>query len=115
MRAFTLLFGIFLTVATAKAETITACDANKHVGELVTVEGVVSDVHHAKSGKATFINICGAFPNNGFSGVVFSDDAAKFPEIDLLKGKTVDITGRIKSYQGSTETILNDPAQLKIK
>jgi DNA/RNA endonuclease YhcR with UshA esterase domain len=115
MKATVLLFAIFLTITPARTETISACDANKHVGELVTVEGVVSDVHHAKSGKATFINMCGAFPNNGFSGVIFSDDLAKFPEIDSLKGKTIDITGRTKSYQGSPETILNDPAQLKVK
>ena len=116
MRAIILFFGLFLTIASAKAETISACDADKYVGKLVTVEGVVSKVRAAPSGKATFINMCGSFPNNGFTGVVFSEDAAKFPGIDSLEGKTVDITGRIQPYPGSfPEIILNDPSQLKVK
>jgi|ERR1700733_7679377 DNA/RNA endonuclease YhcR with UshA esterase domain len=115
MRAIVVVFGLFLTAASAKAETISACDADKYVGKLVTVEGVVSDVHHAASGKATFINVCGKFPNNGFSGVIFSDDANKFPDVDSLDGKTVDITGMVKPYQGRPEIILNDPAQIKAK
>lgn len=115
MRAIIVVSSIFLTAASAKAETISACDADKYVGKLVTVEGVVDDVHHAKSGKATFINECGKFPNNGFSGVIFSGDAAKFPGINSLKGKTIDITGRIQRHDGSPEIILNDPAQLKVK
>lgn len=115
MRAIVTAFSLFLTAASANAETISACDADKYVGKLVTVEGVVSDVHHARSGKATFIDMCGKFPNNGFGGVIFSDDATKFPDMDSLDGKTIDITGMIKAYQGRPEIILNDPAQIKTK
>jgi hypothetical protein len=38
MRAIVLLFGLFLTTVSAKADTISACDADKYVGKLVTVE-----------------------------------------------------------------------------
>jgi DNA/RNA endonuclease YhcR with UshA esterase domain len=117
MRTMIAVFGLFLTAASAQAETIPACDAGKHIGELITVEGVVTDVHHAKSGKTTFIDECGVYPNNGFSGVIFSDDLAKFPNVDSLKGKTIDITGRLQLYKnrGAPEIILNDPEQLKVK
>lgn len=50
-----------------------------------------------------------------YNGVIFSDDDGKFPEVDSLGGKTVDITGTIKLYQGRTEIILNDPAQIRTK
>jgi len=115
MRAIVIIFSLFLIAAPAQAATIPACDAGKHVGELITVEGVVDDVHHAKSGKATFINECGKFPNNSFCAVIFSADAEKFPDVDALKGKTIDITGRLKTYDGCPEIIMNDPAQLKVK
>jgi DNA/RNA endonuclease YhcR with UshA esterase domain len=49
------------------------------------------------------------------NGVIFSDDANKFPDVDSLDGKTVDITGMVKPYQGRPEIILNDPAQIKAK
>jgi|SRR5271154_7094931 len=113
MRAIILAVSLLVTALPAKAETIQPCDADKDVGKLVTVEGVVSKV--GASAKATFINMCGKFPNSGFTGVVFSDDLAKFPGIDSLEGKTVDITGRIQPYRTGPEIILNDPAQLKVK
>jgi len=81
----------------------------------VTVEGAVNEVHHAASGKVTFIDMCGRYPNNVFTGVIFKDDASKFPNIDSLNGKTIDITGTIKVYKEKPEIILNDPAQIKTK
>ena len=81
----------------------------------MTVEGVVSDVHHAASGRATFIDIGGRYPNNPFTAVIFSDDASKFPDVDTLNGKTVDVTGMIKNYKDRPEIILNDANQVKVK
>jgi DNA/RNA endonuclease YhcR with UshA esterase domain len=115
MRAFVLVPGIFLTVASAHAETISACDAAKYVDKLVTVEGTVSGVNHAASGKMIFVDMCGRYPNNALGVPILSDDAAKFPDIDSLGGKIIDVTGVIKLYQGRPEIILSDPAQLKVK
>jgi DNA/RNA endonuclease YhcR with UshA esterase domain len=86
-----------------------------HVGQNLTVEGVVSEVHHAASGKAIFIDIGGRYPNNPFAAVIFADDASKFPNVDSLEGKTVDISGSVRLYKGKPEIILNDPAQIKAK
>jgi DNA/RNA endonuclease YhcR with UshA esterase domain len=115
MKALLLAFGLALTAIPAAAETIAPAEAKAHVGQSVTVEGVVSEVHHAASGKVTFIDMGGHYPNNTFAGIIFSDDANKFPDVDSLGGKTVDITGTIKLYQGRPEIILNDPAQIKAK
>jgi len=109
------VLGLALTVTPALAETITPSDTPKYVGKSVTVEGVVSEVHHAASGKVIFIDIGGRYPDNAFAGVIFSGDAPKFPDVDSLEGKTVDITGAIKSHQGRPEIVLNDPAQIKAK
>ena len=115
MRAFVLALGFILAPILARAETIAPSDTQKYVGKSVTVEGPVNEVHHAVSGKVIFVDMGGRYPNNTFAGVIFSDDASKFPDVDSLGGKTVDITGTIKLYQGRTEIILNDPAQMKVK
>jgi DNA/RNA endonuclease YhcR with UshA esterase domain len=115
MKILVSILGLALTITPALAETIAPSETPKYVGKSVTVEGAVSEVHHAASGKVTFIDMGGRYPNNTFAGVIFSDDANKFSDIDSLDGKTVDITGTIKSYQGRTEIILNDPTQIKAK
>jgi DNA/RNA endonuclease YhcR with UshA esterase domain len=106
---------LIATATLAQTQVIAPADTQKYVGKSVTVEGPVSEVHHAASGKVTFIDMGGRYPNNTFAGVIFADDTSKFSDVDSLDGKTVDITGTIKLYQGRTEIILNDPAQIKAK
>ncbi len=115
MKTLILALGLLLTAAPALAETIRPEEAPAHVGQVVTVEGTVSEVHHAASGRATFIDMGGRYPDNVFAAVIFADDAGKFPNADALGGKTVDITGAIRLYQGRPEIILNDVSQIKAK
>jgi DNA/RNA endonuclease YhcR with UshA esterase domain len=115
MRAFILALGLALTAAPALAQTIQPSEAKDHVGQVVTVEGTVSNVHKVASGPATFIDMGGHYPNNVFTAVIFSSDASKFPDVETLNGKVVDITGRVTLYKGEPEIILNDPAQIKAK
>ena len=116
MRALILALALTLAAAPAPAQTIIPPeDCTKHIGGTVTVEGTVSEVHHAASGRATFIDMGGRYPNNAFAGVIFKDDADKIPNIDTLTGKIIDITGRVKDYKGNCEVIVNDPAQLRAK
>jgi DNA/RNA endonuclease YhcR with UshA esterase domain len=115
MRALVLAVGLALTATTsAVAETIQPSDAPQHLGQSVTVEGTVSEVYTARSG-VTFIDMGGRYPDQAFTGVIFADDSDKFPNVDSLTGKVVDITGRVQSYKGRLEIILNDAAQLKTK
>jgi DNA/RNA endonuclease YhcR with UshA esterase domain len=115
--AFVLLFAATAAPALAQTPppTIAPAAAKDHVGEQVTVEGVVGEVHHAASGRATFIDIGGRYPNNPFAAVIFESDAGKFANVDALDGKTIDVTGRIRLYRGAPEIILNDPGQIKAK
>ena len=115
MKSLVLTLGIVVLATSANAETISPAETQQYVGKNVTVEGPVSEVHHVASGKVTFIDMGGRYPNNTFAGVIFTDDASKFSDVDSLNGKTVDITGTVKLYQGRTEIILNDPVQIKAK
>jgi DNA/RNA endonuclease YhcR with UshA esterase domain len=114
MRALLFALGLAITATAALAETITPEEAPSHVGQSVTVEGAVSNVHTVASG-VTFLDMGGRYPNNAFTAVILKADAAKFPNMDALNGKTVDITGTVRLYKGAPEILLNDAAQLKAK
>ncbi len=62
MRAYQLAVVLMLMPVPALAETIAPCDAAKYVGKSVTVEGLVNEVHHAASGKVTFVDMGARYP-----------------------------------------------------
>jgi DNA/RNA endonuclease YhcR with UshA esterase domain len=116
MRALLFTLVLALAAVPAHAETIiAAADAPKHVGETVTVEGTVSAVHTDSRSGVTFIDMGGRYPDQAFTGVIFKDDASKFPNVESLAGKVVDMTGPVHAFKGRPETVLNDPAQIKTK
>jgi hypothetical protein len=67
MRTLVLASYLALLITQALAETIMPSDAPSHIGEHITVEGIVMEVHHAASGRATFLNMGGRYPNNVFT------------------------------------------------
>jgi DNA/RNA endonuclease YhcR with UshA esterase domain len=113
LRALVPILGLILMATPAVAQTIRPADARAHVGQTVTVEGIVADVHTAGRSGTTFIDMGGRYPNNALAAVIFSADASKFPNVAALSGKTVDITGAVRLYQGKPEIILNAADQLK--
>ena len=56
----------------------------------------------------------GDYPNNAFTGVIFSSDASKFYSVNSYEGKVVEITGKVKEYQGKVEIIVKEKKQIKI-
>jgi DNA/RNA endonuclease YhcR with UshA esterase domain len=115
LRALVPILGLILMATPAVAQTIKPADARAHVGQTVTVEGVVSEVHVASGSGMTFIDMGGRYPDNPFAAVIFRDDASKFPNVAALDGKTVDVTGAVQLYKGKPEIILKSAAQLKRK
>lgn len=115
MKTLVLALGFALMVAPALAQTIQPGEAQAHVGQTVTVEGTVSEVRAAASGRATFIELGGRYPDNVFTAVIFSGDASKFPDVRSFNGKIVDITGPVHLYRGKPEIILKSADQIKAK
>jgi DNA/RNA endonuclease YhcR with UshA esterase domain len=107
-------FAVTAMPALAQTQTVMPADVKAHVGQTVTVEGAVSDVHTVGSG-VTFIDMGGRYPDNAFTAVIFAADAGKFPNVSALNGKTVDITGPVQLYKGTPEILLNEAAQVKAK
>lgn len=114
VQALVLAFGLELAAAPARAQTIAPSEAQAHVGQTVTIEGAVSNVHRLNSG-ITFIDLGGRYPDNVFTAVILAADAGKFSNLSAFEGKTVDITGKVQLYKGKPEIVLNDAGQLKSK
>jgi exonuclease VII large subunit len=90
-----------LAAPPASAAVIAPAAASSHAGQSVTVEGAVSEVHTARRGKETFIDVGGAYPNQTFTAVIFQQSMTAVGDVSGLVGKTVDITGTVHMYQAS--------------
>ena len=90
---------------------VTPEEAAQHEGKVVTVKGKVDGQRTASSGT-TFLNFGGRHPNQIFSCRAFAD---KFPEgVPACEGKTVEVTGKIKLYEGKPSIDLSGPDKIKV-
>ena len=110
-----LVIGSSASSQSATPGTIPPEQAASHVGKAVTVEGTVSEVHAARSGSATFIDMGGAYPGNAFTAVIFSSDMAAVGDVSDLAGKTVDISGTIRLYRDKPEMVITVRDQIKVR
>jgi len=92
---------------------IQASEAGQHIGETVTVVGVLTNVH-VTPGKAVLWDIGGNYPDNPFTVYVSKHDTDVVPNVTPLVGKTLAITGQIKSYQGKAEIAVSDLKQVQV-
>jgi len=97
----------------AVAATITASDAAKHVGEVVTVEGVVVAVHAAPNGTILF-DLGGKSPGAAFTAVIFPKNTPAFDSIAGYVGNEVTISGPVELYQGKPEITLTNAGQIQV-
>jgi micrococcal nuclease len=88
-------------------------EASEHVGEYACVAGKVDHVYTSQKGTV-FINFCPDYKTCPFGAVIFDPDAYKFPNPKQYEGKTVEITGLIRAYQGRPEIVIKDTGQIKI-
>lgn len=102
------------TPIAARPHPVSATEVGEHVGQSVTVEGVVSRVYAARSG-VTFLDMGGDYPNNPFTGVIFSEDAPSVGNVSGLTGKTVDVTGKVRRYRGKPEIVLRSADQIEVR
>ncbi|GBE05715.1 MAG TPA: thermonuclease family protein [Nitrospirae bacterium] len=99
----------------SKEETICPGKAMHYIGQHKTVRFFVKKSYN--SGKAVFLNSKNDFrDHDNFTAVIFKRDWKKFTShaSDFYKGKAVDVTGRIKEYNGRAEIILKHRDQIRI-
>ena len=106
------VFFILLLSAGYAQEKISAKEAGNYIGKTVTVVDTVNQVYKSKKGDY-FLDMAGDYPDNAFTGVIFSSDASKFDSVESYEGKVVEITGKVKEYQGKVEIIVKKRSRLR--
>lgn len=104
-----------LTPELTGLKLIDACQAKNYYKEEMLVEGKIVNTYRSKT-NTVFLNFEKPYPNQCFTGVIFSSDQKKFiasPETYYLN-KTVRIRGEIKEYKGKPQIILKDPSQIEV-
>lgn len=96
-------------------KVISSQEAHKFIGQIRTVRGKVLSTY--SSDRAIFLNF-GQDYKSDFTVVIFKDALKYFKEkgIDVLnfyRGKTVEVSGRIREYQGP-EIIAGSPYQIEV-
>ncbi|HVV02045.1 MAG TPA: hypothetical protein VHH88_11830 [Verrucomicrobiae bacterium] len=100
------------TDATNSIPTITADQAKDHEDMKVTVSGTIAEVNVAE--KIVRLNFEKPYPKQPFTAVVFASRTNVFPDLEQLKGKKVEVTGKITTYHNHPQIIMNSTNQLKV-
>ena len=93
------------------AEPLAPAEAAAHVGEVVTVRGVVAQAKVSRHGTL-FLNFGAAWPRNVLAAVVLCADAPAFTAVSFHAGQTLTITGPVQLYRHRPQILLHTPAQL---
>jgi DNA/RNA endonuclease YhcR with UshA esterase domain len=103
---FVLSFPAFPSVACIPFD-----QAQKHIGETQCVSGKVLRVEAGSRG-VHYLDFCEDYSSCSFSVVVFASVLKRIGDVDQLAGKTVEIRGEVKEFDGRAEIVLENARQL---
>ena len=106
--ALLMLFGVPLLRA---ADCISIQEAGQHVGETRCVTGKVVRVKVGVKG-VRFLDFCEDQVACPFTVVIFGHDLKDVGDVRRLAGRTIEIRGVLKLYDGRPEIILNRISQI---
>ena len=84
--------------------------ASQHYDQLLTVTGTVAQVSIRPA--IVFINLDQPYPDSPFAAIIHPEATNQFGNLKSLKGKAVEITGKITNYHDRPEIILENSNQL---
>ena len=93
-------------------------EAKNHVGETVSVCGVVASAKFAESTRRqpTFLNLDQPYPDHIFTVVIWRSDRPKFgTPARTYRGKRICVHGVVRLYKGKPEIIATDPSQITLR
>jgi DNA/RNA endonuclease YhcR with UshA esterase domain len=91
---------------------ISATEAKEHIGAQAVVKGKVAEVNVGE--RIVRVNFEQPYPKNPFTAVIFPANTNKFPEVEKLKGKTVEISGKIAVYRERPQIVLTSTNQVSV-
>ena len=109
---------IFISGILHAQTTIKLEDVSRHIGDSVTVCGIVKDMRYFErsKNKPTFLNIGARYPNQPLTVVIWENVRNLFTgKVEDLHGKYICITGRIILYKEKPEIIIERPDQVVIQ
>ena len=93
-------------------------DVSRHIGDSVTVCGIVKEMRYFEKSKnkPTFLNIGARYPYQPLTVVIWENVRTLFTgKVEDLQGKFICITGRIILYKEKPEIIIDRPDQIVIQ
>ena len=100
------------TPSAGGARKIGAAEAGKHYQETCIVTGKVAQVTIRE--RLVYLNLDKPYPATPFTGVIFARATNQFGDLSKLKGRHVEIKGRVEDYNGKVQIVLNSTNQLKV-
>ena len=91
---------------------IEAAKAKEHIGAQAIVSGSIAEVNVGE--RIVRLNFEEPYPKTPFTAVIFPANTNKFPEIEKLKGKRVEVSGKITSYHERSQIVLTSTNQVKV-
>ena len=102
--------------ARAELPQLAPHEAAAHVGEHAAVCGVVDEASYRAdvNGQPTFMNFGGRHPRQQFTALVWGEHRARFsPPPERHAGQRLCVVGRITSFRGKPQIVVDSPAQLE--
>ena|SRR6266496_2101251 len=119
---FFLVLGLFSAVAqetkndsagkTNAPVKIEAVKAKEHIGAAEVVSGTIAEVNVGE--RIVRLNFEQPYPKTPFAAVIFPANTNKFPNVEKLKGKSVEINGKITAFHERPQIVLTSTNQLKV-
>ena len=106
------LFILFSPASARAADCLQIHEAGKHIGEVKCVTGKVVRVKTGTNG-VHFLDFCEDQMTCPFTVVVFGHDLKDVGDVRRLAGRTIEIRGALKIYDGRPEIILNRISQIE--
>lgn len=91
---------------------IGALEATNYYDQTMIVTGKVAQVTIRPS--VTYLNLDKKFPNSPFAVVIFHGKSSFYGDANALKGKSIEIRGKIKNYHDKPEMSLDSTNQLTV-
>jgi len=107
-----LLLFLFAVPSSRAADCIPIHQAGQHIGETRCVTGKVFGVKVGAKG-VHFLDFCEDAMACPFTVVVFSNDLKDVGDVRRLAGRTIEIRGALKAYDGRPEIILSRISQIE--
>jgi hypothetical protein len=90
---------------------VTDREAAAHLGETITVVGTVAAIYRSRGGNL-YLNFGADYPRQTFTAVALAPLAGWTAGLDTLRGRRLGVRGKVVSYRGRVEIVLDHSGQL---